>query len=427
SVNAAELAPIYKSQWRALLLKGKVESDVKQSGNWRESVARKELQKLSAEEQKYWKDAAKEFNDTRIAEYKRLLTEPPSETPEARQAAINALPKFIAPLLAGIYARTGMHVCLLLGGPMPKWGGQLKTVCVAAGRNRQSSAKPWPEWPGFNMVTEHFKEYLASAFSEAERQAMSLVFSDLAEVMEDGEMPALSVDGLLTIDPEEASDEGEITEDEEEREKSEKSKKKKKKSAPKKKKSKTIVPEDEGDAPTPKTKATKAKKAPAKQPSVSESDDAAESDDASDVPTPKTKAKRTPAKAPARPPLPASFRPQPLAGCHIDTGVPQQGGFDVTRPALSFSQKDPPNANEGQRRLLWMREKYRLSLRAEMPSQQRRLMKEWEADHYVSLDGLVLKRSRTSLPGSATGSPTASASSQPSAPPNTPQPEPRAG
>ena len=57
-----------------------------------------------------------------------------------------------------------MHVCLLLGGPMPKWGGQLKTVCVAAGRNRQSSAKPWPEWPGFNMVTEHFKEYLASAF-----------------------------------------------------------------------------------------------------------------------------------------------------------------------------------------------------------------------------------------------------------------------
>ncbi|KAI5887791.1 uncharacterized protein SCHCODRAFT_02469702, partial [Schizophyllum commune H4-8] len=426
SVNAAELAPIYKSQWNALLLTGKVAADAKQSGNWRELVARKELQKLSAEEQKYWKNAAKEFNDARTAEYKRVLTEPPSQTPEARQAAINALPKFIAPLLAGVYARTGMHVCLLLGGPMPKWGGQLKTVCIAAGRNHQGAAKPWPEWPGFNAVTDHFKEYLASAFSEAERQAMSLVFPELTGLEDDGEMPVLSVDGLLTIDPEEDSDEGEITEDEEEREEREKSKKKKKSAS--KKKSKAVVPEDKDDAPTPKTKATKTKKTkktPAKQPSVSGSDDAAESND-DDVPTPKTKAKRTPAKTPARPPLPASFCPQPLAGCHIDTGVPQQGAFDVTRPSLTFSQKDPPNANEGQRRLLWMREKYRLSLRAEMPSQQRRLMKEWEADHYVSLDGFVLKRSQAPLPGSATGSPTASASSQPPAPPNTPQPDPRA-
>ena len=64
---------------------------MKQSGNWRESVARKELQKLSAEEQKYWKDAAKEYNDARHDEYKRLMTEPPSQTPEARQLYVARL------------------------------------------------------------------------------------------------------------------------------------------------------------------------------------------------------------------------------------------------------------------------------------------------------------------------------------------------
>ena len=43
------------------------------------------LAALDEGEQQYWKDTAKEYNDSMKAEYKRLLEEPPDQSPEARQ------------------------------------------------------------------------------------------------------------------------------------------------------------------------------------------------------------------------------------------------------------------------------------------------------------------------------------------------------
>lgn len=88
NTHAEELIPIYKREWAAAIASGEVMADAKQTGNWREGVARKELAKMSAEDQKYWKDAAKEYNATRVKEYKKAMAEPPSETPEARQACV---------------------------------------------------------------------------------------------------------------------------------------------------------------------------------------------------------------------------------------------------------------------------------------------------------------------------------------------------
>ena len=80
--------------------------------------------------------------------------------------AIDALAKWISPILQGAYARTGFHFSLLGGGPLPKKNGAISVMCISAGRNRQVAAKPYSEWPGFRQHgSGHYRAYLESAFS----------------------------------------------------------------------------------------------------------------------------------------------------------------------------------------------------------------------------------------------------------------------
>ncbi|KAJ7603463.1 hypothetical protein DFH06DRAFT_1350223 [Mycena polygramma] len=62
--------------------------------------------------------------------FDKALNDPPGNSPHARQTAIDALGTFVAPILQGIFERTGLHCCLLLGGPIPKYGGDLRTIHI---------------------------------------------------------------------------------------------------------------------------------------------------------------------------------------------------------------------------------------------------------------------------------------------------------
>ncbi|KAL1658565.1 hypothetical protein GGF50DRAFT_92549 [Schizophyllum commune] len=347
SLCASQLAPIYQRQWTDNILSGKVSADAKQSGNWRESVARKELAKLSEAEQENWKQSAKEYNDARVVLYKKQMSDPPLRTPEARQAAIDAFPRWAAPLLQGVYARTGLHICMMLGGPMPKYNGQINVVCMSAGRNLQVAAKPYPQLAGFQtVVVPHFKSYLTSAFTAQEIEAASLGLDEfVACAGMEGDVPTLAADGLLTIDSREGSDVSDTDTDEGSSDDDSKKKKKKSraktKTAAKKTKGKAKALSDK-EASTPPTKAkSKAKSKQAKSKATVQSDCDEE------TPAPPTKAKskgraKATEESVAPPPLTINHRPRPLAGCHIASNVPKQGGFDVTRPSETFSPKDPP-------------------------------------------------------------------------------------
>lgn len=82
--------------------------------------------------------------------------------------AIDVLPKLVAPLLQGFALRTGLHMNLLCGGPLPKYNGQINIICVSAGRNLQATGKSWPNYPGFKeTVSPNYKAYLATAFCES--------------------------------------------------------------------------------------------------------------------------------------------------------------------------------------------------------------------------------------------------------------------
>ncbi|KAK6991947.1 hypothetical protein R3P38DRAFT_2803347 [Favolaschia claudopus] len=68
--------------------------------------------------------------------YVRSLKNSPSQAPEARQKCIDSVADFVGPILQGLHAHTGMHATLIMGGPVPMYGGELRTLHVSYGRNR---------------------------------------------------------------------------------------------------------------------------------------------------------------------------------------------------------------------------------------------------------------------------------------------------
>ncbi|KAJ7025034.1 hypothetical protein C8F04DRAFT_1269631 [Mycena alexandri] len=99
--------------------------------------------------------------------YQKALKQPLSTAPKDRQPAIDNLGPFITPILQGIHERTGLHSIIILGGPIPQYGGDLRTVHVSYGRNRTAVGSHFPQWAKtrFNPVLGLMKEYLETVFS----------------------------------------------------------------------------------------------------------------------------------------------------------------------------------------------------------------------------------------------------------------------
>ncbi|KAJ6584540.1 hypothetical protein B0H19DRAFT_1058947 [Mycena capillaripes] len=89
----------------------------------------------------------------------------------SRAKCLDALPNFIAPILRGIYDYTGCHSVLIVGGPMPKYGDDLRTMHVSSGTNKTAARVHFPPWDRerFNVqVLKFFGDYLHTAFSTAD-------------------------------------------------------------------------------------------------------------------------------------------------------------------------------------------------------------------------------------------------------------------
>ncbi|KAJ7826750.1 hypothetical protein B0H13DRAFT_1918020 [Mycena leptocephala] len=149
-----------KDGWAVLL--------AKLSGTTSLPKARQAYQQFMRERDGYRERAQEEAKATRAA-YNAEFKKPPSRAPEDRQKCIDNVGTFLAPILQGIAERTGLHSVVILGGPVPKYGGDLRTLFVSYGRNR-SGSRPgahFPQWrpDRFNETLTLMKEYLATAFS----------------------------------------------------------------------------------------------------------------------------------------------------------------------------------------------------------------------------------------------------------------------
>ncbi|KAK7020342.1 hypothetical protein R3P38DRAFT_2535224 [Favolaschia claudopus] len=172
---ADKIAPVVAEEWRKEVearassgVVGEEESTKEPKAGFRAAVARKVFAALSTAEREGYAARAKAEAAAAKEEYVKSLKSPPSQTPEARQRCINGLSEFMAPILRGINTATGLHATLIMGGPIPEFSGELRTIHLSYGQNRTVAADHWPQWDKARFadnVSQFMLEYLNTAFT----------------------------------------------------------------------------------------------------------------------------------------------------------------------------------------------------------------------------------------------------------------------
>ncbi|KAJ7716213.1 hypothetical protein B0H16DRAFT_1741442 [Mycena metata] len=172
-----EIAPAVKARWEGSfvdldaidpdLLKTKKGPDAP----FRAKVACKLFAELAADEQEVLHQRAKAEAQKARAEYVVAMKAGPSKSPEDRQKCIDNLGVFMTTVLRGVTEYTGLHGFAVFGGPIPAFGGELRTVHCAWGRNHAVPPVNFPQWsrPRFGRdVLDFMREYLRTAFTPIE-------------------------------------------------------------------------------------------------------------------------------------------------------------------------------------------------------------------------------------------------------------------
>ncbi|KAJ7442579.1 hypothetical protein B0H11DRAFT_2251483 [Mycena galericulata] len=144
---------------------------------FRALVARKVFAELPEAERIALAQRAKDEAAKNKADYDAAMKAPPSNKPEDRQKCIEALPDFLAPILKGIQDYTGLQSFIVLGGPLPKYGGELKTVHVSWGRSKTATGAHFPQWAKERFgeqVLGLFTDYLRTVYSPSDCAAAAL-------------------------------------------------------------------------------------------------------------------------------------------------------------------------------------------------------------------------------------------------------------
>ncbi|KAJ7507413.1 hypothetical protein B0H11DRAFT_2218261 [Mycena galericulata] len=172
-----KIAPEVKKKWAKKSAAGSnVQTQKEPTAAFRAEVAREMFAQLPSEVQSKYAERAKSEAAERREAYVRALKGEPSKSPEDRQKCIDNVGSFLGPILEGIHKYTGLHSVIIMGGPIPKFGGDLRTVYVSYGRNKTAAAAHFPQWgkERFEGVLELMKEYLRTAFTTEDMEEMRL-------------------------------------------------------------------------------------------------------------------------------------------------------------------------------------------------------------------------------------------------------------
>ncbi|KAJ7115655.1 hypothetical protein C8R43DRAFT_961081 [Mycena crocata] len=168
-----EFEPIVQERWEKEQADGGVVGSRTKTPKvgFRAGVGRSLFNALPASEQKdIGVRATKEATEAK-EEYVKALKNPPSTKPEDRQRCIDAIPDFVGPILRGLSEYTGMHATLIMGGPMPKYGGDIRTVHTSYGRNNAALPVHWAQWDKTRFqrqVADFMIEFLQTAYRPEE-------------------------------------------------------------------------------------------------------------------------------------------------------------------------------------------------------------------------------------------------------------------
>ncbi|KAJ7780823.1 hypothetical protein DFH07DRAFT_950048 [Mycena maculata] len=164
-----KVSAVVDKQWAAANgATGMLNTTAKPNGAFRAKVARDMFAELTVTERLAYATRAKEEGKAAREAYDKAMKAGPSKSPEARQKCIENVGAFLGPILQGIQERTGLHSVTILGGPIPKYDGELRCVYMAYGRNKTAAAEHFPQWgkQRFDDVLALMVEYLKTAFTD---------------------------------------------------------------------------------------------------------------------------------------------------------------------------------------------------------------------------------------------------------------------
>ncbi|KAJ7059927.1 hypothetical protein C8F01DRAFT_1254018 [Mycena amicta] len=133
---------------------------------FRAKIARRLFHELEPDIQQAYRDRAKAESAAKRTEYQAMLRAWPGKTPQDRQNAIDNL---------------GLHVFFMAGGPIPQYGGALRTVHLAYGVNRAAVPVSFPNHNKDRFqqqVLGTMKDYLKTAFTPEQCAAAALPRED---------------------------------------------------------------------------------------------------------------------------------------------------------------------------------------------------------------------------------------------------------
>ncbi|KAF7295611.1 hypothetical protein MIND_01101200 [Mycena indigotica] len=173
----SDVAPMVQLRWAQKQQQDPAYINVRPRAGFRAAVAKEMFGALSRLEQQGYAERAKVLAAAEKAAFENALREAPSMTPEARLAALNRLPDFIAPILQEIYNVTGCHSTLIVGGPHPEFGGQITTTHISFGRSLNAGHSHWAEYDPLRFerdVLGFYVDFLKTTYTERDCVAAAL-------------------------------------------------------------------------------------------------------------------------------------------------------------------------------------------------------------------------------------------------------------
>ncbi|KAJ7064185.1 hypothetical protein C8F01DRAFT_1250439 [Mycena amicta] len=174
---ATEIAPVVAQRWAERPERAHKPIDALPPPELGTKIALELFNKLDPERQEDLTTRAKTIAKQNKEEYEAQLKAWPPTTPEDRQMAQNLIKPLMKHLLEAVADATGMHLFLVLGGPVPMWGGDIRTIHLSVGANHAPVPVPFSQWDAAHWdreVIDKFKVYLETAYTPAERLASAI-------------------------------------------------------------------------------------------------------------------------------------------------------------------------------------------------------------------------------------------------------------
>ncbi|KAG2045966.1 hypothetical protein BDR06DRAFT_1015142 [Suillus hirtellus] len=189
-----DLKEEFEEKWKC------AQKPAKERATFYDQLTRQHFLSLDEDVRKTYEKLAESEGIANVEAWKAALAAPASKLPADRQRALDQLPEFAGPILAGISDITGMH-CTLFSSLNFSSHALIVLSRMHEGVDLSDRPKNWQmaDKTKFKIMTSLFQEFLATCYTEADREGASL--DDDSDTSTTPILPAIETDSNTIVEP----------------------------------------------------------------------------------------------------------------------------------------------------------------------------------------------------------------------------------